>query len=65
MKILTISFIILYSLTIIYYSDSIKIRMLPICAWQEFYVYYDNNSNKCECYKWYTRINWKFWCFKN
>ena len=41
-----------------------KIRMLPICAGQWWYVYYDNEAQMCKCYNWYTRIEWKIWCFK-
>ena len=42
---------------IIVYSFDIKIRMLPICAWIWFYSYYDNDSWKCECYRWYVMKN--------
>lgn len=38
--------------------------MLPKCAWQGFYVYFDNDSKKCICYKWYERKNWERSCSK-
>ena len=38
--------------------------MLPVCVWQWFYVYYDNNVQMCKCYNWYTRVEWKIGYFK-
>ena len=51
-----------FSILILKYD--FKIRMLPICAWQWFYVYYDSDEKMCKCYNWYSKIDWKIWCFR-
>jgi hypothetical protein len=67
-EIIIITFILIISIVLSYIfveKYDFKMRMLPICAWQWFYVYYDNQEWKCKCYNWYKRIEWKIWCFKN
>ena len=39
--------------------------MLSKCAWQWFYIYYDNKDNMCKCHNGYLRNKWKIGCFKN
>ena len=48
---------------ILVFKYDFKIRMLPKCAWQGFYAYYDNEDKMCKCYRWYVRVEWKIGCF--
>ncbi len=54
----------MFWVSILIFKYDFKIKMLPICAGQWCYVYYDNEAQMCKCYNWYTRIEWKIWCFK-
>jgi len=66
-KILFWWFFLLYMfwVSILIFNHDFKIRMLPICAWQGFYIYYDNEDNMCKCYRWYSRNEWKIGCFRD
>lgn len=65
-RILIISFLVIYMfwVYILIFKYDFKIRMLPKCVGQWFYVYYDNKDKKCKCYNWYERKEWKIGCYK-
>jgi len=54
----------MFWVSILIFKYDSKGGMIPRCAWQWFYVYYDNKDQMCKCYRWYKRVEWKIWCFK-
>ena len=65
-KILFWWFFVVYMfwVSVLIFKYDFKMRMLQMCAWQGFYVYFDNKDKMCKCYRWYKRVDWKIWCFK-